>query len=311
MVALRLAAAGRQRRCCSKKSAKPTTRSAANSSAAKPLDYLHQAGVDPRRTRRGRQSASLRLSSGAKSSRPHFPFRRSRSLAASSMRLLLARAAEHGCQVHRGIAVESLTARGDVWLLTLNNGELFSRRTSSSPPASTISAASRARPPSNPISSASKCIGNSRPPDCKRCSDRMELFLFPGGYGGLSLIEDNIAQSLPCHAPIHAARASADGRELLAAHPRATTTTCARSSTAPSRSWPRPLAISPIPYGYLAPRVAVAYGASAIRPPSSRPSPATEFPSPSTAPRLPRKCFSPTSPPLSTTALSAPNSPAP
>jgi len=78
----------------------------------------------------------------------------------------------------------------------------------------------------------------------------MELFLFRGGYGGLALIENDIANL--CFA-VHQRRMRELGGwpELLSAIRKESPAINQILSDA-TPCWPKPLAISPIPYGYIA-----------------------------------------------------------
>ena len=127
----------------------------------------------------------------------------------------------------------------------------------------------------------------------------MELFLFRGGYGGLSLVEDGIA-NLCLVVRRNTLRRLGGWAELLhsmqselpALHDRLTNAT---------PCWPKPLAISPIPYGHLG-GPAMAYGASEIRRRSSRRSPEMECRSPSTPVYSPRRCTSTATAPTNTSS---------
>ncbi len=77
----------------------------------------------------------------------------------------------------------------------------------------------------------------------------MDLYLFPGGYGGLSLIEDDVA-NLCLVVRRSALRASGGWPQLLASILRGNSHLRQLLDGA-TPLWPRPLAISPIPYGYL------------------------------------------------------------
>jgi hypothetical protein len=80
----------------------------------------------------------------------------------------------------------------------------------------------------------------------------MEIFLFPGGYGGLALVENDVANlCLVVRRPVLRKAGGWDG--LLRDIERAVSLTATRLAGADAL-WPHPLAISPIPYGYLARR---------------------------------------------------------
>jgi flavin-dependent dehydrogenase len=80
----------------------------------------------------------------------------------------------------------------------------------------------------------------------------MELFLFPGGYGGLSLVEDDIANL--CLVVRSKEWRKAGGWTRLLAALRNENQFLRQRLQGAKALWERPLAISPIPYGYLAGR---------------------------------------------------------
>jgi flavin-dependent dehydrogenase len=80
----------------------------------------------------------------------------------------------------------------------------------------------------------------------------MELYLFPGGYGGLSLVEGGVANFCLVVRRV-ALRKIGGWPELLAAIQHENPHVAERLRGA-SPLWERPLAISSIPYGYLAER---------------------------------------------------------
>ncbi len=109
-----------------------------------------------------------------------------------------------------------------------------------------------AGPRRNPTSSASSFIGASNRPKPKQCADTWTSIFFPGGYGGLSLVEDDAANlCLVVRRTI--LRRHGGWPQLLAAIRNENPHIAERLSGA-SPVWERPLAVSPIPYGYLAGR---------------------------------------------------------
>ncbi len=249
MVALCLAAAGRQV-VLLEKEREAHHKVCGEFLSREAVDYLHQAGVDPLQLGAA-EINSVRLSSGAKVLETSLPF----SALSLSRRILdealLARAAENGCQTYRGIGVESLTACGDDWLATLSTGATLL--------AKTVFLATGKHDLRGFVRSPAKqndLIGfklNWRlaPVPTQALRKRLELFLFSGGYGGLSLIENCTANlclvvrrstlrklgGWPCFLA-SILRENRHLRSLLdGGYP----------------SWPRPLAVSSIPYGYIAP----------------------------------------------------------
>lgn len=77
----------------------------------------------------------------------------------------------------------------------------------------------------------------------------MELYLFPGGYGGLSLIEDDVANL--CFVVRRIAARSIGGWPALLAKLQRENRRIRELLDGATPLWPQPLAIFPIPYGYL------------------------------------------------------------
>jgi flavin-dependent dehydrogenase len=78
----------------------------------------------------------------------------------------------------------------------------------------------------------------------------MEIFLFRGGYGGLSLVEDDIANL--CLVVLRRVLRKAGGSDALLREINRDSLLMASRLYGAAALWPRPLAISPIPYGYVA-----------------------------------------------------------
>jgi menaquinone-9 beta-reductase len=79
--------------------------------------------------------------------------------------------------------------------------------------------------------------------------DCMELYLFPGGYGGLSLIDGDIANL--CLVVRRTTLRSSGGWPQLLALILSGNRHLRQLLSDATPLWPRPLAVSPIPYGYL------------------------------------------------------------
>jgi flavin-dependent dehydrogenase len=247
MAAIRLASAGRSVVLIEKESG-PHDKVCGEFLSREAVDYLHQIGVSPQDL--GAESIhTLRVSAGGTTVAASLPFQ---ALSLSRRVLdaaLLARAEESGCRILRGAAVESLTSSGNHWVASLNNGDCLH--------ASNVFLATGKhdlRGFSRSPSKQSDLVGfkmhwQLQPAQLRALRNCMDLYLFPGGYGGLSLIEGGVANL--CLVVRRTMLRSAGGwpqilalilggnphlRELLA------------GATA---IWPRPLAISPIPYGYL------------------------------------------------------------
>ena len=254
MAALRLASAGRNVVLLERESG-PHHKVCGEFLSREAVAYLHQAGI----VALGLGAAtigSLRLSAGSKVITASLPFQ---ALSLSRRVLdeaLLARARN---KLAAGFFAASPSNRSLRKQMAGSSRSAtappFARPRFSSPLASTTSVASPALPPNNPTSSASRCIGGSHP---RKSAALARL------HGPLSLprrLRRPLAhrrrrrQSLPRRAPFHSARALAVGRNF-SPQSCAETATCAGFSTEQRPLWPRPLAISPIPYGYLSPGIA-------------------------------------------------------
>ena len=210
--------------------------------------YLRQIGIDPL-TLGAQIIDSVRLSSGNAMAAARLPFQ---ALSLSRRTLdeaLLARAGEAGAQMMRGVAVESLTSAGDEWLARLSNGESLR--------ASTIFLATGKhdlRGLARPAGRQNDLVGfklhwQLAPAQINALRGYMDLYFFPGGYGGLSLIENDVANL--CLAVRRSSLRQGVWPQLLAAIVKENTH-LRRLLRGAQTLWPRPLAISPIPYGYLA-----------------------------------------------------------
>jgi flavin-dependent dehydrogenase len=212
------------------------------------VEYLREAGID---------SVSLgavpiehlRLSVGSELMEAPLPFR---ALSVSRCVLdaaLLARAAQEGCIVRRGVAAARVTREAEGWSAEWADGSVQQART-------VFLATGKHDLRGWARTSGVQCdlVGfkmhwrlNAAETQALRGS--MDLFLFSGGYGGLALVENDSAnlcllvrrsrlRKLGGWPQLLAALIEEDahiGRRLAGAHP----------------LWERPLAISSIPYGYI------------------------------------------------------------
>ncbi|MGB8029839.1 MAG: NAD(P)/FAD-dependent oxidoreductase [Terracidiphilus sp.] len=247
MVALRLASAGREVVLLEKESG-PHDKVCGEFLSREAVDYLHKAGINPLDL--GATSIrTLRLSAGGKTITAFLPFQ---ALSLSRRVLdaaLLTRAGKSGCQIVRGTAVESLTPAGNHWIASLSNGDSLR--------ASTVFLATGKHDlrgfPRSP-SRQSDLVGfkmhwQLEPAQLRALRDCMDLYLFPGGYGGLSLIENGIANL--CLVVRRTRLRSSGGWPQFLALILSGNRHLRRLLDGATPLWPRPLAISPIPYGYL------------------------------------------------------------
>lgn len=212
------------------------------------IHYLQQTGIDPLALG-AHVIRTIRLSSGNTVVSAPLPFQAFSLSRRTLDEALLLHAAEH-CDVIRGVAVASLTADGETWSAQLNDGK--SIRASA---AFLATGKHDLRGFARPAGRQGDLIGfkmlwRLEPAQIETLRHHMDLYLFPSGYGGLSLIENDdatlcfvVRRSIlraqgAWPAPLDAVFATNRHlRQLLhGAQP----------------LWPRPLAISPIPYGFLA-----------------------------------------------------------
>ena len=212
------------------------------------IDYLHSIGVYPEDLGAA-PIRVVRLSSGSRLAESALPFQ---ALSLSRRVLdaaLLARAARSGCEVLRGAAVESLTVNGSGWIAQLAGGESISARTVYLACGKhDLRGCSRTRGTQSDLVGF-KLHWRLSPAQTAFLRDSIELFLFSGGYGGLALIEDEAA-NLCLVVRRSTLRRLGGWAALVAAILAENRHLCQRLSGAEALH-ARPLAISPIPYGYL------------------------------------------------------------
>lgn len=210
--------------------------------------YLRQAGVDPLRlgavpVRR------LRLSARNRTVETALPFT---ALSLSRRVLdeaLLECATEQGCNVRRGLAVENLSREAERWAATLSSGE-----TITAPAVFLATGKHDLRGWARAAGAQNDLVGfklhcHLSAAQTRALEETMELFLFRGGYGGLCLIEQEIANL--CLVVRKSTLRRLGGWSALLD---AILTGNRRMRACLDRARPlqqRPLAISSIPYGYL------------------------------------------------------------
>ncbi|HVN93644.1 MAG TPA: FAD-dependent monooxygenase [Terracidiphilus sp.] len=211
--------------------------------------YLNQVGISPLDL--GAKSIrDVRLSTGNQIVHSPLPFP---ALSLSRRVLdaaLQARAEQTGCRVLRGTSVQSLAKSGQGWTASLSDGQPLH--------ASAVFLAAGKhdlRGYARPSGKQSDLIGfklhwRLAPAQTAALQDFMDLFLFPGGYGGLALIENDAANL--CLVVRRSILRPLDGWPELLASILQGNRHLRRLLDDSTPLWSRPLAISPIPYGYLA-----------------------------------------------------------
>lgn len=213
------------------------------------VDYLRQVGVEPLHLG-ANTIRSVRLSSKQWLIEAALPFPAlslSRHILDEAM---LASAAKSGCTVQRGALVESLTAPGNLWIARISGERLMRART-----VFLATGKHDLRGWSRKQGRPSDLIGfkshlRLTPAQTHALRGLIELFLFTGGYGGLSIVEDDIVNlCLVVRGPeLRKVGGWAKLLETILDENRHLQS-CLQDS---KPLWEKPLAISPIPYGYFA-----------------------------------------------------------
>ena len=215
------------------------------------VGYLRQAGVDP--VRLGAASVDrVRLCTKRNMVETRLPFR---ALSLSRRVLdeaLLARAGDAGCDVRRGAATQSLSRNGQCWAAEPASGPVHYARN-----VFLATGKHELRGWHRPAGTHGDLVGfklhwRLSAGQTEALRGFMDLFLFEGGYGGLTLVENDAANLCLV---IRRARLRALGAwtELLA-------DLCNENLLVAERlaggepAWERPLAVSSIPYGYFSMR---------------------------------------------------------
>jgi len=247
MVGLRLAAVGREVTLLERESG-PHHKVCGEFLSPEAQQYLKQAGVDPLAL--GAQAIQrVRLTSKRRVIETKLPFT---ALSVSRCVLdeaLLTRAAQEGCRVKRGAFVESLTIGDRLWRVQLRGGECWR--------APTVFLANgkhnlrgfeRKHAPQTDLVGF-KLHWRLAPDQTEALRGFMDLYLFPGGYGGLSLVEGEVANF--CLVVRRSALRNIGGWSELLAEIQNENPHIAQRLSCATPLWERPLAVSPIPYGYL------------------------------------------------------------
>ena len=246
--ALRLAAAGR-RVLLLEKERQAHDKVCGEFLSREAVEYLRNLGLAPRQLG-ALPIRYLSISAGNRTAESSLPFQ---ALSLSRRVLdqaLLARAADAGCEIVRGVAVQTIFAEGSGWIATLGNGQTVCAQVVFLATGKHDIRGFVRAPAKQPDLVGFKLHWRLAPAQIHVLRERMELFLFPGGYGGLSLVECGLA-NLCLVVRRSILRRHGDWPHLLAsiltANPH-----LRRFVQGAEPLWPRPLAISSIPYGYLA-----------------------------------------------------------
>jgi flavin-dependent dehydrogenase len=247
MLAMRLANAGLQVTLLEKESA-AHHKVCGEFLSSETVEYLVQAGLSPCELGAAPIHA-FRLSAGRRAVCSTLPFRAFSLSRYALDAVMLERAEERGCDVRRGVFVERVESQDREWLVRLRDGR--SIRTQN-----IFLANGKHDLHGWDRSDGKQCdlVGfkmhwQLNPVQTKAMRGLMELFLFPGGYGGLSLIETEVANLCLVVTRSEFQRIGS-WNELIAAILSENPNVLQRMQGAEAL-WERPLAVSPIPYGYL------------------------------------------------------------
>jgi flavin-dependent dehydrogenase len=248
MAAIRLAAAGRQVTLLEKESC-AHHKVCGEFLSPEAVGYLNQVGINPLDL--GASTIRfVRLSSKQKAVETALPFT---ALSLSRFTLdeeLLSRAEEGGCKVQRGSFVEQLNIQDNLWSAQLRGGESVCAHTVFLANGKhDIRGWERAHTDQGDLV-AFKLHWQLDPAQTERLRDFIELFLFPRGYGGLSLVERDVANL--CLVVRQAELRRIGGWQELLASVLDDNRHLKQRLQGAKALWDRPLAISSIPYGHLA-----------------------------------------------------------
>lgn len=212
------------------------------------IEYLNQIGVDPAQLGAA-PIRNVRLHAAHKPSQEALPFT-AMSLSRRVLdEALLTKAALAGCDVRRGVCVEKLQRTGDHWLVGTRGGESIEAKTVFLATGKhDLNGHVRGRGTQHDLVGFKMHWKLARA-QTEQIRGAMELFLFRDGYGGLALVEEDTA-NLCLVVRRDRLRKVGGWSALLQSISDEVPGLRDRLHEA-TPCWMKPLAISPIPYGYL------------------------------------------------------------
>jgi flavin-dependent dehydrogenase len=248
MAGIRLAAAGRQVTLLEKETA-AHHKVCGEFLSPEAVEYLNQVGINPLDLGAA-TIRSVRLSSQQRAVETALPFT---ALSLSRFTLdeaLLSRAEEKGCKVQRGSYVEQLNIQDNLWFAQLRGGgSVCAHTVFLANGKHDIRGWERAHTGQGDLV-AFKLHWQLDPAQTDMLREFIELFLFPGGYGGLSLVERDVANL--CLVVRQAELRRIGGWQELLASILDDNRHLKQLLQGAKALWDRPLAISSIQYGHLA-----------------------------------------------------------
>lgn len=248
MLAMRLAAAGREVVLLEKEQG-AHHKVCGEFLSREAVVYLAHAGIEPRDL--GACAITrVRLSSGRHSVEAQLPFT-ALSLSRQVMdEELLKRAQEAGCEVRRGALAERLEEEGSGWIVRLRGGgSIRAKALFLATGKHDVNAWERNGGTQTDLVGF-KMHWRLAQSESDALRGVMDLSLFRGGYGGMALVEDGIA-NLCLVVRRKRLRALGGWTELVRTMRDELPSLRERLDNA-TACWRKPLAVSPIPYGYLA-----------------------------------------------------------
>jgi flavin-dependent dehydrogenase len=248
MVAIRLAAAGRQVTLLEKETT-AHHKVCGEFLSPEAVEYLKQVGINPLDL--GAATIRfVRLSSKLRAVETALPFT---ALSLSRFTLdeaLLSRADKGGCRVQRGSFVEQLEIQDNLWFARIRGGEsMCAHAVFLANGKHDLRGWERAHTGQGDLV-AFKLHWQLDPAQTEKLRDFIELFLFPRGYGGLTLVERDVANL--CLVVRQAELRRIGGWQQLLASVLGDNRHLKQRLQGAKALWDRPLAISSIPYGHLA-----------------------------------------------------------
>jgi menaquinone-9 beta-reductase len=248
MAGLRLADAGREVLLVERESG-PRPKVCGEFLSAETESYLRQSGIDP--VEHGaRHIKMLRFSTGTRRIEARLPFP---ALALSRTVLdeqLLRRAADRGCELLRGVAIEKLARKEDGWCANADDGQMVNARcVFLASGKHDLRGWARGAGVQNDLIGFKMCW-RLAPSQAGLLAGAIELVQFAGGYGGLVEVEDGSANlAMVVRQSVFRKMRGWPG---LLAHVRAENALLDERLEGATPEWERPMAISVIPYGYVA-----------------------------------------------------------
>ncbi len=247
MVALRLAELGREVVLLEKERG-PHHKVCGEFLSREAVDYLEYAGIDLQQLGAA-PIDRVRVHAGRRTAEAQLPFR-AMSLSRRALdEALLAQASQRGCDVRRGADVETMTPDGEVWCVDVRGAKALRART-----VFLATGKYELRGWTRNGGRQTDLVGfklhwRLRSAQIDALRGAMELFLFRGGYGGMSLVEDDVA-TLCFVIGRERLRVIGGAAHVVEALTRESASLSERLNGAEAL-YERPLAISPIPYGYV------------------------------------------------------------